>query len=103
MKHVLLTVRGAVKDVDFVLDTLLQACDSCGAHVRRVAEHNFYPHGYSAVVILSESHASVHTWPEKSLAYVDYFSCAEDPQDEDFTDVWFKRGFALEEQKVIER
>ena len=33
------------------------------------------PGGYSSVVLLAESHASIHTYPERSMAYLDMFSC----------------------------
>ena len=33
------------------------------------------PHGVSGVVIIAESHLTVHTWPEHGYAAVDVFSC----------------------------
>jgi S-adenosylmethionine decarboxylase len=33
--------------------------------------HNFSPGGFTAVVCLSESHISIHTWPEHRLVNVD--------------------------------
>lgn len=38
--------------------------------------HEFNPHGLSGVLILAESHFSVHTWPEFSTVAVDIFSCS---------------------------
>lgn len=39
-------------------------------------------HGYTGVVILAESHISVHTWPEKGYAAIDAFMCGNcDPRD----------------------
>lgn len=37
--------------------------------------HAFSPHGVSGVVIIAESHLTVHTWPEHGYAAVDVFSC----------------------------
>ncbi|HPR63154.1 MAG TPA: adenosylmethionine decarboxylase [Thermoanaerobaculia bacterium] len=37
--------------------------------------HAFTPHGVSGVVLLAESHVSVHTWPELGYAAVDFFTC----------------------------
>ncbi len=37
--------------------------------------HEFSPHGVSGVVLISESHFSVHTWPEHNYAAVDLFTC----------------------------
>ena len=38
--------------------------------------HNFSPHGVSGVVVISESHVAIHTWPEHGFAAVDIFSCS---------------------------
>ena len=35
--------------------------------------HNFFPGGFTAVICLSESHISIHTWPEHRLANVDVY------------------------------
>jgi S-adenosylmethionine decarboxylase len=35
--------------------------------------HNFQPEGYTGVVCLSESHLSVHTWPEHGKVNVDIY------------------------------
>lgn len=35
--------------------------------------HNFSPAGYTAVVCLSESHLSIHTWPEHGKVNVDIY------------------------------
>jgi S-adenosylmethionine decarboxylase proenzyme len=38
--------------------------------------HNFSPYGVSGVVVITESHVTVHTWPEHNYAAVDVFSCS---------------------------
>ena len=37
----------------------------------------FSPHGVSGVVIISESHLAIHTWPELGYAAVDLFTCGD--------------------------
>ncbi|WP_264802183.1 adenosylmethionine decarboxylase, partial [Ameyamaea chiangmaiensis] len=38
--------------------------------------HHFTPNGgVSGVVVLAESHISIHTWPERNYAAVDIFMC----------------------------
>lgn len=37
--------------------------------------HMFNPYGVSGVVIISESHLAIHTWPELGYAAVDLFTC----------------------------
>ncbi len=40
--------------------------------------HYFNPHGVSGVVVIAESHFTVHTWPEHGYAAIDFFTCSED-------------------------
>jgi len=39
--------------------------------------HAFSPYGVSGVVIIAESHLTIHTWPEHQYAAVDVFSCGD--------------------------
>ena len=39
--------------------------------------HTFNPYGVSGVVIIAESHLTIHTWPEYNYAAVDIFTCGE--------------------------
>ncbi len=56
---------------------MLQAALECGATVVNKCFHLFAPHGVSGVVIISESHLAIHTWPEYGYAAVDLFTCGE--------------------------
>lgn len=46
---------------------LVTAADHSGAHVLNVSAKEFEPHGVTVLVLLSESHLSIHTYPEKTL------------------------------------
>jgi len=39
--------------------------------------HMFMNGGITALLIISESHIVVHTWPEKNLVLIDIFSCRD--------------------------
>lgn len=56
-------------------ELLPAACRAAGATVLGVTVHQFEPEGVTGVVLLAESHASVHTWPEAGLATLDVFTC----------------------------
>lgn len=43
--------------------------------VLKLVQHDFKPQGLTAMALLSESHASLHTWPEYDLIALDVFSC----------------------------
>jgi len=79
-KHVLLELndcnRERLSDIDFLRDALLSAAREAGATIISDSFHTFPPYGgVSGVVIVLESHLSVHTWPEHGYAAVDIFTC----------------------------
>ena len=41
--------------------------------------HQFDPQGLTGIILLAESHISIHTWPEKGEARVDVFTCGGRP------------------------
>jgi S-adenosylmethionine decarboxylase len=65
----------ALDNVERVRDIMVDAAVKAGAEVREVAFHKFSPQGVSGVVVISESHLAVHTWPEFGYAAVDVFTC----------------------------
>ncbi len=64
-------------DVEAVKETMVNAALRAGAEIREVAFHKFSPQGVSGVVVISESHLAIHTWPEHRYAAVDVFTCGE--------------------------
>jgi S-adenosylmethionine decarboxylase len=44
--------------------------------------HQFEPYGLTGFVLLSESHISIHTWPELGKATLDVFTCGNKPSGE---------------------
>ena len=79
-KHLILELkdcdRKRLSDLDFLRNTLLSACRAAGAIILGESFHSFPPYGgVSGVVIIAESHFSVHTWPEYGYAAIDIFTC----------------------------
>ncbi len=57
---------------------LVEAARAAGATVLSTDFHHFQPNGgVSGVVVLAESHISIHTWPERDFAAVDVFMCGD--------------------------
>ena len=75
--------RSILNDAAKVETLMVHAALEAGAEVREVAFHKFSPQGVSGVVVISESHLAIHTWPELGYAAVDVFTCGErvDPWD----------------------
>jgi S-adenosylmethionine decarboxylase len=64
-----------VTDVAVLQGLATAAVDAGGGHVLD-ASHVVFPNGaITLVLILAESHLSIHTWPEENLIAIDLFSC----------------------------
>ena len=59
----------------FIREALTEAVKRSGATLLSLTSHNFTPQGVTALALLSESHLSIHTWPELGYAAVDAFTC----------------------------
>jgi S-adenosylmethionine decarboxylase proenzyme len=55
---------------------LCAAVRAGGGRIVKAVFHNFSPYGVSGVVVITESHVTIHTWPEHGYAAVDIFSCS---------------------------
>ncbi len=49
----------------------------CGATVCGYAEKRFEPEGLTMVFLLEESHAAIHTYPERGALFLDIFTCGK--------------------------
>lgn len=76
--HLLIDMWDAhhLDDLDTVERALREAAEAAGATILHVHLHHFSPNGgVSGVVVLAESHISIHTWPERGYAALDVFMC----------------------------
>ncbi len=62
------------------------------AELKKVNEtfHQFTPAGVTGVVLLSESHVCVHTWPETGKLAIDIFACGDPAKAERCSDALIK-------------
>jgi S-adenosylmethionine decarboxylase len=68
--------RDALANPSLIEDLLKRAALAAGAHIVYSHFHPFGPgQGVTGVVLLAESHISIHTWPETGFAAVDIFMC----------------------------
>ncbi len=82
--HLLIDLWGAsnLNDPARIDAALREAATAAGATILHGHFHHFSPNGgVSGVLVLAESHISIHTWPERDFAAVDIFMCgACDPR-----------------------
>jgi S-adenosylmethionine decarboxylase len=76
--HLLIDMWGAknLDDPGLIDRTLCAGAIASGATILHSHFHHFTPNGgVSGVVVLAESHISIHTWPERDFAALDVFMC----------------------------
>ncbi|MCL5780489.1 S-adenosylmethionine decarboxylase [Desulforamulus profundi] len=69
--------QGILNDVKAIEEIMVNAARKADAEIREVVFHRFEPQGVSGVVVISESHLTIHTWPELAYAAVDIFTCGD--------------------------
>ncbi len=78
--HLLIDLWGATTlgDPAHIDRALREAAEAAGATILHGHFHHFSPNGgVSGVLVLAESHISIHTWPERDFAAIDVFMCGE--------------------------
>lgn len=80
-RHVISELWGCnfekLNDVNQIELIFVEAALKSGAEVREVAFHKFAPQGVSGVVIISESHLTIHSFPEHGYASIDVYTCGD--------------------------
>jgi S-adenosylmethionine decarboxylase len=78
-KHVIAELYGCSAEIinnqELVEDFMLEAVELSGATIVKPVFHKFSPHGVSGMVVVSESHFAIHTWPEYGYCALDIFTC----------------------------
>ncbi len=79
--HILADIYGVdparidrVEDIKDLLETAVKVAD-----LTKISSHyyQFQPHGATGIILLAESHISIHTWPEHGIATVDVYTCGD--------------------------
>ena len=60
---------------DYIMKSLYQAAQAANMTILGEQRHKFQPQGFTGILLLSESHISIHTYPEDSYAAIDVFTC----------------------------
>ncbi|HMK36224.1 MAG TPA: adenosylmethionine decarboxylase [Desulfomonilaceae bacterium] len=88
--------RQKIDNLDYLEKIMSQAAEAAGATVMKTAFQDFSPQGVSGVVVIAESHLTIHTWPEYGYAAVDIFTCGTK------VDPWKAAGFLKQELEAEE-
>ncbi len=80
--HVLMEMFGCdeemLKNKERVEEMMNESAVKSRAKVVKSFFHQFKPYGVSGVVVIEESHFTIHTWPEHAYAAIDFFYCSNE-------------------------
>jgi S-adenosylmethionine decarboxylase len=78
-RHMLASYFGCdgavINDAERCLAALRKAANACGVTVLSEKVHKFPNGAVTAILLLAESHASIHTYPEHQSCFIDFFTC----------------------------
>lgn len=79
--HTLCDITGCppdrLNDDELVTFFACEAAEKAGATIIDVMVHKFQPQGVTVLLLLAESHLSIHTWPELGQAAIDVYTCGD--------------------------
>ena len=94
-KHLLLELNDCdhvlLNDLPAIRDIMISAANGAGATILGESFHQFSPQGVSGVIIIAESHLTIHTWPEHGYAAADIFTCGTTVQPEKGAEIIIER------------
>ena len=90
-----------LNDASFLEESLTAAAKEAQATVIKSVFHKFSPHGVTGVIVIAESHLSIHTWPEYNYAAVDIFTCGEQIENQKALEI-IKKALGSKFHSVVE-
>lgn len=107
-RHLILDLYGCnpvILDDYEELQRLLEASlVMANATILQVIGKKFEPQGVTLLALLSESHASIHSWPEIGYCAIDLYTCGDTTQSHKAVDFLAKKLEAkTREQKELKR
>ncbi len=70
-------INNIIDDGEKIKEILIEAAKRANNIPLEVAIHKFTPQGVTGVILLAESHISLHLWPEIKYLAVDVFTCGD--------------------------
>lgn len=78
-----MSILNDIESLKIMLDII---CKKYDFHILHKTEHRFEPQGSTVIYMLSESHISIHTFPEKQYMAFDIYTCR--PYNDNSTYEW---------------
>lgn len=78
-------------DPDRLSQLSLEFCQQAEVRVLHTHFHKFSPQGVTGLILIAESHFTIHTWPEMHYCAIDFFTCKSDLSKQDPTEFFITR------------
>ena len=103
-KHMMIDIKDIknkelLADIDRLKEMMKQICNDFSFQVLNEIQHLFTPEGCSVILLLSESHMTIHTFPEKNYIAFDLYTCRGYPDNTDYMKI---HDFLIEQLKAGE-
>jgi S-adenosylmethionine decarboxylase len=91
-KHLICDLKD-IKNVDLLnncedlTDLMKEICKKNDFQILDTIEHRFEPVGFTIIFLLSESHMSIHTFPEKNHISFDLYTCRQYEDNEQYNKI----------------
>ena len=76
---------GNIEKTSEILDSI---CNNYNYNILNKIYHKFEPVGFTILYLLSESHLSIHTFPERNYIAVDLYTCRESETNETYFEIY---------------
>ena len=92
-KHMIIDLKeikneSLMHDLDKIKELLDHICNKYEFCILNKSEHVFEPEGLTILYLLSESHISVHTFPEKKYIAIDLYTCRDYKDNTIYDDIY---------------
>jgi len=94
-RHIIAELYGVPKELISNESTVRQIMEEVvkEAELTKVGSvyKQFNPHGVTGIILIAESHISIHTWPEYELVNLDIFTCGDAKKAEKAFELFLKK------------
>jgi len=92
-KHMICDIKNIknhtlINDPQQLTQLLDNICETYKYTILQKSQYEFEPQGFTAVYLLSESHISIHTYPENNYAAIDIYTCRQYPDNQTYNDIY---------------
>jgi S-adenosylmethionine decarboxylase len=92
-KHMICDIKdiknqNLMNDPQQLTQLLDHICKTYDYTILQISKHEFEPQGFTAVYLLSESHISIHTYPENNYVAIDIYTCRQYHDNQTYKDIY---------------